>query len=911
MPNNPKDYYGSFGSADYTLSDNKPLPTQSIDATPAAFGAQVGQAEQSAGQATEKGGMGLDELAGHFQDIYNDSTSRDAVTEGSKQLAQAEFNYKQQKGLNAANAFPVFQKSASDIMENLAASMPNPAAQKNFKDDFSKEIQQAIFRSGSYAADQVEQGQTASLEASMSNKVGMMAAHITDPTSRAADISSVRDEALQYAHIKGLDPETADKLVSHNIGEGYATGIRSIIQTDPDHAKQLYDEALNGSFTVTRKDDSGNPTQVQVPYIDAAHRAQITSEMQGEFRRQESEQLMASRAYAAQGADFNPGGLAQSMKNAGRSDDYIHAELGRLNQIQDNFGSTDARYQVDKSLKNDEALALAGQPPQGIYDPATLARAYPKEPDRVNDILNEARNLHTVAGFTGSFTTKTPLQIYQELGAYQPNSSAGVNANNLGNVKTAAGAAGNSAQFENPASPEDGVILTANNLRSDYRGMTLSQIANKYAPPSENKTSDWLNNVSKISGISADSTPDLDDPSTLKKLLTGIAGAEKSPADRALFTSDILDSGIQKSLNGGKPTLGGAIQTGQDFTQQSQLYATLKKSADIYTKQLYADPAGVILAKDPLLTSSLNAATKDLTQMGPYVDAMMSREQAVGVPESKRTALPKSIATSIVNNILSNPETAPQQMNQLSDQIGDHWPAVYHSLVTQGGLPPYYQSIQQLGSDPSTQRDAALMARWMGDSMKGKTDSDLLGPQVVADTKKNILADTHVQQLMQSIYRSGGSKTQVDGIIQSIQSLSFAKHYYDNDGHSDQNAINAFTNKYSFMTQGGARVPNEVYDAVNDGARQILNNVDKMAVVPPAYSSGAHGAPTPKEYFDWLKNSPTWVTSPMENGIYLKDPMDRLVRDKLGNPLVVPFSSPKTPPPVTKIPDIGATGDAL
>jgi hypothetical protein len=131
--------------------------------------------------------------------------------------------------------------------------------------------------------------------------------------------------------------------------------------------------------------------------------------------------------------------------------------------------------------------------------------------------------------------------------------TSSINPYNLGNVKTPQGAASNTAQFAQPASPADGVTLTANTLRNGYQGLTLQQIGAKWAPSSENNTSDWVKNVSAGSGISPSTVPNLDDPATLKNLLTGIATAEKSPQDRLRFTDDVLTQGISDSLAGKQP----------------------------------------------------------------------------------------------------------------------------------------------------------------------------------------------------------------------------------------------------------------------------------------------------------------------------------------------------------------------
>jgi len=128
-------------------------------------------------------------------------------------------------------------------------------------------------------------------------------------------------------------------------------------------------------------------------------------------------------------------------------------------------------------------------------------------------------------------------------------SSMGPNPYNLGNVKTASGAANGTAEFVNPASPTDGVILTANNLIKNYQGMTLSEIAQKWTGEPD-KADAWIKNASAASGIDPNSQIDLKNAGQLSSLMKGIAAAEKSPKDAAQFTDDVISSGVQSALSG-------------------------------------------------------------------------------------------------------------------------------------------------------------------------------------------------------------------------------------------------------------------------------------------------------------------------------------------------------------------------
>jgi hypothetical protein len=331
------------------------------------------------------------------------------------------------------------------------------------------------------------------------------------------------------------------------------------------------------------------------------------------------------------------------------------------------------------------------------------------------------------------------------------------------------------------------------------------------------------------------------------------------------------------------------------FSEQQRLYEKMVTAAQGYFKNLNDDPAGTIMTHDPLLTQKLNDVIKDPSKLGDFVGASLARQEAVGVPQQARTALPSMVATSMTNSIMSDPESAPQKLNDLQKQTGDYWPEVYKSMVTHGGMPTYMQSVAVLGSDPTTLRDANLLARWKGEDTKGKTDDDLLGSQNIKDINKSIQSDPDVNSLMLSLQRSGASASQVDDTLHSIQSLAYAKKYYDRDNAAAANAATAFTSKYEFLPNGGARIPKDAFDAVTRNAQVALDQIDKLAVAPMSYTSGIAGQPKPEEYYAWVKNSPTWVTSPDASSIILKDPQNRVVTGKDGKPISIKFNQAAPP----------------
>ncbi|MDE2021275.1 MAG: hypothetical protein KGJ13_13145, partial [Patescibacteria group bacterium] len=107
------------------------------------------------------------------------------------------------------------------------------------------------------------------------------------------------------------------------------------------------------------------------------------------------------------------------------------------------------------------------------------------------------------------------------------------------------GARENTQQFQNPATPADGVTLAVNTLRGQqYQGLNLQQIGAKWS----NGDPNWAQNVSRATGIGLTDVPNLNDPATLTKLVHGIGVAEGK--NLAPFTPDVINQGVQSALAG-------------------------------------------------------------------------------------------------------------------------------------------------------------------------------------------------------------------------------------------------------------------------------------------------------------------------------------------------------------------------
>ena len=390
--------------------------------------------------------------------------------------------------------------------------------------------------------------------------------------------------------------------------------------------------------------------------------------------------------------------------------------------------------------------------------------------------------------------------------------------------------------------------------------------------------------------------------------------------------SDMLRA-HHKEATSGPGAVEGGPEPGEGQLAEQGMYFRLRRGAALQLERAIerrrqlltgpdADPAAYV-AKNPFVrNAALGGGMPDqpagaaaASQFQTYASASLAVQDQLGVPEEERHVLTRGKALDMVRAI--NDGDPVKTFQQLQAQSGNAWPQVFKDLVTLGKLSPSYAAVGAL-SDPATlnsPQDATLLARWLKESPKDKDVSHLLGAQAVADIRDGVRGNTAIQQYESSLKKSGLSRPQIDAVRQSVEDLAFAYKYFDKSDKPLESAIAAFTGKMTFLPEGGARVPTNVYENVRTNTRGALNDLTLENVQAP-------GGSRDKEWLELVKASPTWVTQ--GDAVWLMDQGGRWVRDKAGNPIKVEFSTPprSTPTPEIYEPTTGArlqftpTGDS-
>jgi hypothetical protein len=299
-----------------------------------------------------------------------------------------------------------------------------------------------------------------------------------------------------------------------------------------------------------------------------------------------------------------------------------------------------------------------------------------------------------------------------------------------------------------------------------------------------------------------------------------------------------------------------------------------------------------------------------------FATASLSLQDHLGVPQPDQHILSRDEAQKFTTAITTPGANVKGMLDEAKRRFGDHYQDVYHDLVTQGGLAPSYQLVGALDD-----KNAGVLSRYLQglapkEDGKATTADEILGESgghpVATTIRTDVRSNPSLLDLQHSWADSGFSPDQIKGLSGSVEDLAYAKSLYENANPTTaaQQAVDAIAGKYSLWSgQGTARVPVDVNATVQSNAATVLDRLKEEDLsIPEVIGANRQiGAARAADYLRLVKASPYWVTSADGKGVILKDSyltgsLGRVVTDKGGKPIYVPFDAPlmadaKLPPP--------------
>lgn len=310
-------------------------------ASPAAFGAQIGQAEQGLGKAGDQLG---DVLANHalaLQGLQNETMAKEADIKASQALLDVQFNpdtgFNTKMGKDAVDGYSDAVAQIDALRQQYRATLPNQEAQKMFDDVFTRRITYAQQSMAEHAAQQNRIWMQGTNDARIANEVNQGAAYWNDDNKFGQSLATIRDEVTQRGEMLGQSPDQVQEAQTHYASEAWTARIRAVMATDPNAAQALY-EANKGSIDAAHS--AVLDAQIEQHVYTGMMRANALQAHQDVMAERQLRQTQANNAAnlvadAVTGKPVDPGQLADQLRTGQISEAGFNGVMATVRKQQE------------------------------------------------------------------------------------------------------------------------------------------------------------------------------------------------------------------------------------------------------------------------------------------------------------------------------------------------------------------------------------------------------------------------------------------------------------------------------------------------------------------------------------------------------------------------------------------------
>lgn len=228
-----------------------PVPSAAPNAAPAspylrvpsgtqeAAGVGVASAVQGFGHQVEQASDKVSQQVLALQGLQNETLAKDGDVDVMVKIGQAQSEYDQLEGQNAADALPAHIEKIKKIRQEALDGMPNPMARRMLDQSISRRVGFAIVDSGHKAGTQMrvatKQASGARVEAAVAT------ADPTSPNSLTLAEQTITSEIEAQGRDRGELPETVDENKRKALSKLWLTSINKAGPNNPEMAKSIFE----------------------------------------------------------------------------------------------------------------------------------------------------------------------------------------------------------------------------------------------------------------------------------------------------------------------------------------------------------------------------------------------------------------------------------------------------------------------------------------------------------------------------------------------------------------------------------------------------------------------------------------------------------------------------------------------
>lgn len=235
------------------VQPNTGVPYQTAaGATPDAFGANIGTAEQGLAKQIESTGDMLAKHALKMQDEVNASTAKDLFLAGDVDIGKLTVDYNSLEGANRVNAYPKFIEDIGAVREKYKQLAPNTDVARRFDQDFARRVGYSIVDGARSAATANKQYQHETNKAVQANAMSHIAANAQDDNRFDTELKIGLDATRSNDTYKGASKEVQEQVDTEFTSQAWSTRLQSMAKNDPLRARELFDKNKGSIDGVTQ-----------------------------------------------------------------------------------------------------------------------------------------------------------------------------------------------------------------------------------------------------------------------------------------------------------------------------------------------------------------------------------------------------------------------------------------------------------------------------------------------------------------------------------------------------------------------------------------------------------------------------------------------------------------------------------
>lgn len=847
------------------------------EASPQAFGSQIGQATEKLGQAGQQIGGTATDIATEWQNRINQSAVSNAYQQFqtfSESLLHGDPNnpndqgYLSTLGETALNGRQAVMQKFNDQRQQILGALQNDVQRMTF-DNASRRLGQ-VFQSqvGEHSNQQFRvysQGTQSALQQTTLQSIGN---NFGDDASFQNNLANGIHATQQKAELAGLSPEETQAATQKYTAQAYQMRAESMAATDPSGALAFVQknwssmDPLSGARLIERlkpkvDSDLGKATGQQV-WQEQTGGGSASPSMYNAIFGQESgnnPNVSVSSRNAHGLAQITPGTFKQYARPGESIDNPADNKAVGQRIIDD----------LSQKFNGDPARIAVGyfSGPNNVAPPGSPT---PWKEDKSDGNTLTSTYVHQVLGRLGSggaaVSSSTPSgQTYPDVSAGVDRIMQMTDGNpdrqraalseyehqvNLWRLQTQTDRQEIQKQF--------GDAVSALEAGKDDTVIPEADIRRNFPPAEANDMLDKLQ-TAKYAG----------------QVMKGLQWA--SPDDVAAARAD-LSSGLgtrsmllRKTMAGGvQPAGDSSAETPDQFNMRQRMVSQMDRLIAQRNTALSTDPAGYAAA-NPTVQSALKAIDpNNPATFEQYARTTTAVQQSLGVAESDTRVLSEGQAQAQAKQLMqADPATTDvgAQLDHMAQSYGDAWPQVWHDLVRDGHMPGDYQILAQLPAGPDRiNMQRALQA---ANAKGGAEGLRKLAPQTDAQTidqgLDDALSDFRKTVMVPGL---GGSPELYASMRNAVRTTALYNALNGQDGATAlHNAVSAAL-PYDF--EGMARAPKGEGDLASSTGASILNGLKPNDLAVPRGGAGMADADKQTAYLRAVQRGGTWVTNERGDG---------------------------------------------